>query len=70
MSMPSWTIARILRTFPHRGTRRDDIRAGLRTLGYRRRVTIAFEVADDTVNVPGVYYGGQDYEVDLRDDDE
>ncbi|WP_418066927.1 type II toxin-antitoxin system RelE/ParE family toxin [Sinorhizobium medicae] len=31
-----------LQTFPHRGTRRDDIRSGLRTLGYRRRVTIAF----------------------------
>ena len=36
-----------LRTFPHRGTRRDDILPGLRTLGYRRRVTIAFEVTDE-----------------------
>lgn len=58
-----------LRTFPHRGTRRDDLRPGLRTLGYRRRVTILFEVADDTVNIIGVYYGGQDYEAALRDDD-
>ena len=55
-------------TFPHRGTRRDDIWPGLRTVGYRRRVTIAFEVVDDTVNILGVYYGGQDYETDLRDD--
>lgn len=31
-----------LRIFPQRGTQRDDIRPGLRTLGYRRRVTIAF----------------------------
>lgn len=30
--------------------------------------TIAFEVVDDTVNILGVYYGGQDYETDLRDD--
>lgn len=57
-----------LRTFPHRGTRRDDIRPGLRTLGYRRRVTIAFEVAGDRINILGVYYGGQDYEADLGDD--
>lgn len=55
-------------TFPHRGTRRDDIRPGLRTVGYRRRVTIAFEVADDTVIILGVYYGGQDYEADLQDE--
>lgn len=59
-----------LQAFPHRGTRRDSIRAGLRTLGYRRRVTIAFEVADDTVNILGIYYGGQDYEAGLRDDHE
>ncbi|QND61776.1 type II toxin-antitoxin system RelE/ParE family toxin [Mesorhizobium huakuii] len=59
-----------LQTFPHRGTRRDDLRPGLRTLGFRRRVTILFEVADDTVNIIGVYYGGQDYEAALRDNEE
>lgn len=32
-----------LHTFPHRGTRRDDLRPGLRTLGFRRRLTILFE---------------------------
>ena len=58
-----------LQTFPHRGTRRDDLRPGLRTLGFRRRVTILFEVADDTVNIIGVYYGGQDYEANFQDDD-
>ena len=56
-------------TFPHRGTRRDDIRPSLRTVGYRRRVTIAFEVEADTVVIHGVYYGGQDYEADLREGD-
>ena len=49
-----------LRTLPHRGTRRDSIRAGLRTFGFRRRVTIAFEVADDVVTILGVFYGGRD----------
>ena len=34
-----------LRTFPIRGTLREDIRPGLRTFGFRRRVTIAFEVS-------------------------
>lgn len=28
-------------TFPERGTRHDDVRPGLRTVGYRRRATIA-----------------------------
>jgi plasmid stabilization system protein ParE len=59
-----------LQTFPQRGTRRDDLRPGLRTLGFRRRVTILFEVAVGTVNILGVYYGGQDYEADLREGEE
>lgn len=49
-----------LRTFPIRGTLRDDIRPGLRTIGFRRRVTIAFEVTDATVVILGIFYGGQD----------
>lgn len=57
-----------LLTFPHRGTRRDDLRPGIRT--FRRRVTILFEVADDKVNILGVYDGGQDYEAALRDEEE
>lgn len=59
-----------LNTFPHRGTPRDDLRPGLRTLAFRRRVMILFEVAAGTVNILGVYYGGQDYEAALRDDEE
>ncbi|EHS51110.1 plasmid stabilization system [Rhizobium sp. PDO1-076] len=58
-----------LQTLPHRGTRRDDLRPGLRTLGFRRRVTILFEVVDGAVNIIGVYYGGQDYEAALREGD-
>ncbi len=51
-----------LRILPHRGTRRDHIRPGLRTFGFRHRVTIAFEVADDVVTILGVFYGGRDLE--------
>ncbi|KQP13589.1 type II toxin-antitoxin system RelE/ParE family toxin [Pseudorhodoferax sp. Leaf267] len=57
-----------LQTFPQRGTRRDDIRPGLRTTNYRRRTVIAFAVDDDVVSVIGIFYGGQDYESLLRDD--
>ena len=63
-----------LETFPHRGTRRDDIYSGLRTIGYKRRCTIAFVVSDDkkTVVIQGVFYGGQDFEryLELEADEE
>jgi toxin ParE1/3/4 len=56
------------RDFPNVGTTRDDILAGLRTIGFRRRVTIAFVVEPTEVLVVGIYYGGQDFEAVLRDD--
>jgi plasmid stabilization system protein ParE len=58
-----------LATFPERGTKRDDIRPILRTMGYARRVTVAFSVdaATRTVAIHGVFYGGQDFEQLLRD---
>lgn len=51
-------------TFPERGTRRDDLLPGLRIIGYRKNVTIAYRVdsAVQVVSVIGVYYGGQNYE--------
>ena len=56
-----------LTDFPSRGTARDDIRPGLRTIGYRKRVIIAFAVFDDIVAVLGVFYGGRDYEAMLAE---
>lgn len=53
---------RSLTTFPHRGTQRDDLRAGLRIVGFRRSVAIAFEVEGDVVRIGGIFYGGRDYE--------
>ena len=50
----------------HRGMRRDDIRPGLRTVGFRRRATIAFTVEDKAVTILGVFYKGRDYESSLR----
>lgn len=51
-----------LATFPLRGTKRDDLLAGLRTVGFERRVIIAFVVTADTVLIEGMFYGGQDFE--------
>jgi toxin ParE1/3/4 len=50
--------------FPQRGTRRDHIRPGLRTLGYQN-ATIAFVFSDDVVSILGVFYKGRDYEAGL-----
>jgi toxin ParE1/3/4 len=36
-----------MQSFPHRGTRRDDIRAGLRITNYKKRSVIAFTVDTD-----------------------
>jgi plasmid stabilization system protein ParE len=55
-----------LQTFPERGTKRDDIRQGLRTMGFERRATIVFQVRRSEVVIIRVFYGGQDYERALR----
>ena len=57
---------RALETFPWRGTRRDDIRRGLRTMGFERRATIVFQVRRAQVVIVRIFYGGQDYESVLR----
>ena len=51
-----------------RGHRRDDIVPGLRILGYRGRVTIAFTVEDNFVLIHRIFYGGRDWEAELSDE--
>jgi plasmid stabilization system protein ParE len=51
-----------LSTFPLRGAKRDDIRPGLRVFGFRRRVSIVFEVENDVVTILGIFYDGQKFE--------
>ena len=48
--------------FPHRGSARDDLMAGLRTTSFRKRVVIGFFVDERArlVTIAGVFYGGQD----------
>jgi toxin ParE1/3/4 len=57
-----------LANFPLMGMARDDLRPGLRIVGFRRRVTIAFAVTEETVEILGIYYGGRDYETLLSAD--
>lgn len=45
-----------------RGTRRDDVRPGLRTVGFERRLTVAFVVDDNSVTVLRVFGAGRDWE--------
>jgi plasmid stabilization system protein ParE len=51
-----------LNTFPARGSLRNDIRPGIRVFGFRRRVSIAFDIAEDVVTIHGIFYGGQNLE--------
>ncbi|MFI0844538.1 type II toxin-antitoxin system RelE/ParE family toxin [Mesorhizobium sp. IMUNJ 23232] len=53
-----------------RGSRRDELRRGLRTVGFERRVTIAFTVATDEVVIFRVFYGGVNWEEEFAGDNE
>jgi plasmid stabilization system protein ParE len=45
---------------PERGTKRDDLRPGLRIAGFERRITIAFHVQLDAVVIDRILYAGRD----------
>lgn len=51
-----------LANFPYRGVSREDLRPGLRTIGYRKRVVIAYAVLNETVAIVGIFFGGRDHE--------
>jgi len=55
-----------LRISPERGTRREDIRRGLRVVGFEHRVAIVFQVGRTEVVIVRILYAGQDYERALR----
>jgi len=48
-----------LSTAPHRGTQRDDVGDGVRTIGFERRATIYFKVLRQQVLILGIFYGGR-----------
>jgi toxin ParE1/3/4 len=63
--------SRNLATFPERGTSRDDLRRGLRTTTWRRRVIIAYHITTTQVVIDRIFYGGRDLTAmfDERDGD-
>jgi toxin ParE1/3/4 len=61
---------RNLVTFPERGTRRDDLRSGLRTTTYRRRVTIAYHTTATQVVIDRILYGGRNLPPLFAEDDD
>lgn len=50
-----------------RGSERNDVRQGLRIVGFKKRVTIAFIVSDTTVTILRIFYGGQNWEAQFDD---
>ena len=46
--------------YPRRGTLRDDLAVGVRTVAFERRATIAYRVSDNEVSVLRVLHHGRD----------
>jgi toxin ParE1/3/4 len=60
-----------LKAFPEIGRQRDDLRPGVRILGFERRVVIVYLVLPtDDVEIGRVFYGGRDYEALITDESE
>ncbi|MBB4479988.1 plasmid stabilization system protein ParE [Rhizobium etli] len=53
------TFIEALATFPERGTVREGRIPGLRIIGYRRSVSVAFSVRGDDVIILGVFARGR-----------
>ena len=59
-------VTRILRfchtlgDFPNRGTPRNDLTKGLRTVAFERRATIAYRAQEDAVTILRVLHHGRD----------
>ena len=56
--------------FPQRGTLRSDLRPGLRTIGYRRRLTIAFVVDGEEVVIVRLAHRGRDISALFRPEED
>jgi toxin ParE1/3/4 len=57
-----------LETGSQRGTKRDEIRLGLRVIGFEKRVNILFVVTPEDVIILRIFYGGKNWESDFNDD--
>lgn len=57
-----------LSTFPRRGTERIEIMPGLRVIGFRRAVSIAFAVENEQVLILGIFQAGRNITPELLED--
>jgi toxin ParE1/3/4 len=65
------TRCEALADMPRSGKARGDLRRGLRVISFRRRVVIAYALAEgDAVTILALYYGGQDWETLIADNDD
>lgn len=48
--------------FPRRGTPRDEIMPGLRSIPFERRATIFYRVGEEEVEIVHILYRGRDIE--------
>lgn len=55
-----------LASLPQRGTAVPGRVAGLRTMGFERRVTILFRVENERVDILRILYGGRDLEAQIE----
>lgn len=56
--------------FPERGTLRPTLHTGLRTIGFRRQVTIVFTVRDNDVLILRIARRGRDIDAMFRPDED
>jgi toxin ParE1/3/4 len=64
---PIETYCRGMRVAPERGHKRDDIRPGLRIIGFERRVSVAFTVSETRVTILRLFHGGRNWEALFED---
>jgi toxin ParE1/3/4 len=60
---------RNLSKYPMLGPAREDIAPGIRIHPMPRRVVVAYRVTSATVEITRVFWGGQDYETLIREDE-
>jgi toxin ParE1/3/4 len=51
-----------------RGARRDDLLPGLRIVGFERRITVAFVVVAEQVEIVRIFRAGRDWESEFEED--
>jgi toxin ParE1/3/4 len=56
------------KTFPERGTVRESRILGLRVIGYRRTISVAFSVQGNNVKILGVFARGRDITNELLEE--